>query len=773
MPVNQQQNHRIWPRLIFVLCLAVAGAEPDPSAAAPHESIATTSPGAKGDNCPKGMKTVLADDEAGNICEPPGASVASRTRACLSAGMEAVMVPQSAGVFCTRAGMGEKFLDRKQKEKDSGYQHPHQIDAETICREKSRPAADRRILDRHFIKELAREADSIDPRGIRVIGGIFCDGLDLIGLTIPFSIVLDQSIFLKGVDLRNFHTSGDFAADNSVFFDEFRFSRAKVKGSVYLTLAFMQTLKIEDSEIGGSVKLHKSIIKSQLNIESSKVEGDVDVYASFFSYFMVLRNQIDGALDLSQTQARCSYDIRKNKIGDVIATQFGFGDALNSRTDEPGVVYAFRKISGNSAFGRPLPDESGNPMQDPYDRYADQKSTTRSRISSTDTCNPVNLIREGTFALIDNHVNSSICIRAFNWMNDRDGTRPKTNVYLNENVVGDATWLDFSEPSGPPYSPAGRRKNGSSESDHVLSIFNVRTGTLILNFELVTGDVQVEVNGLDFDRVYSSTAECESAIALRATRRPTKQRVDFPPRFTLPTVPQVIAWIQKNKFAGTQQPFAEFVAVFERAGNAEAAKELRITSEDAALKSSLCNLLPWSEDRCASSGAGSKPGEIGKSDHWTIWGVIGWSERAIVTSLKFTLWFLAEHGYKPERVGWFVLLTVVGYWLIFRYFFRIVGYSVEDAPDKIRPVGAIFLFDKMLPAYRIREEHYKQKQFYVVPPSEDGRSTTTMRRFWRDLRVAEADERETKRAEMALAWLRLFGIIFAIFLVAAISRLVR
>jgi hypothetical protein len=88
-------------------------------------------------------------------------------------------------------------------------------------------------------------------------------------------------------------------------------------------------------------------------------------------------------------------------------------------------------------------------------------------------------------------------------------------------------------------------------------------------------------------------------------------------------------------------------------------------------------------------------------------------------------------------------------------------------------VGAIFLFDKMLPAYRIREEHYKQKQFYVVPPSEDGRSTTTMRRFWRDLRVAEADERETKRAEMALAWLRLFGIIFAIFLVAAISRLVR
>ncbi len=40
------------------------------------------------------------------------------------------------------------------------------------------------------------------------------------GLEIPFSLVLDRSIFFSYVDIRNFHTKGDLSLDNTAIYED-------------------------------------------------------------------------------------------------------------------------------------------------------------------------------------------------------------------------------------------------------------------------------------------------------------------------------------------------------------------------------------------------------------------------------------------------------------------------------------------------------------------------------------------------------------------------
>ena len=368
------------------------------------------------------------------------------------------------------------------------------------------------MVGARFVKELFRKsATAINSIGIRIIGGIYCDGVDLSGMDIPYSLILDRSIFRGRVNVRNFRTKGDLSVNSSVMYKSFRINRAEISGSVWATLAFIQTMDVSDSVVKGSVKLYQSVVLDLLNIENLSVEGDLDVTTSFVSTLEILKNKIGGVLDLSQSQVRCSYDIRKNEIGDMVAVQLGFGTKIGD------AVYNFKKISTNSAFGRPLPpakDSPDNkPMDDPYDVYTASRSQTAADIRGKEACRVINFIKPGTFVLVDNHIKSSLCIRSFNWLTDLAKTPQASNIYFDEDTIGGATWLNIART--PASSATIDRQADAGFSEPMLSIFNLRTGTLVLDFDLTAQNVYLTVNGLHFDRIYSSKADCESAISPR------------------------------------------------------------------------------------------------------------------------------------------------------------------------------------------------------------------------------------------------------------------
>jgi hypothetical protein len=738
----------------------------------------------------KGMKHVIAPQDAGTVCEPQGIDVLSRITNCLSVGMEAVLIPDRMGVVCARPFKGTVFLKTAVLpfSEEKRYQPPEITDSESICKLR----ADKRVLDLRIIKELFRKsATTIDTIGIRIIGGIYCDGVDLNGLDIPFSLILDRSIFRGRVNVRNFRTKGDLSLDNSVMYGSVLINRAEISGSVYATSAFIRgKMDISDSVVKGSVRLNHSVMVDLLNIENLSVEGDLDMTTSFVSHLEVLKDRIGGVLDLSQSQARCTYDIRKNEIGDLVAVQLGFGTLRSSASGS--AVYTFKKISRDPAFGRPLPpaQEDSKPLDDPFDLYTTSKSETASAIQDNQTCDVVNFIKPGTFVLVDNHIKSSLCIRAFNWLTDPGNNPQQSNIYFNEDTIGGATWLNITRTQTA--SSIIQRQTNPSPSEPKLSIFNVRTGTLVLDFDLTVQNVSLTVNGLHFERIYDSRADCESALSLRSSEgAPRAEEIAFPPVLKLPNTDQVIDWINKNRFAGTQQPFAEFVAVFEQAGDSEGAKDLKIRAAIFAFRSSVCDLFGFSWS-CAQTRTPDSDTEINppystqqgysvrlqqKTLPELIWSVlvngVSWFENLVLALLNLMLWVLADFGYRPERIGWFVFGTVLSLLFVFPYCLGIVGYSVETSKDRIKPISILFLFDRLLPAYRIREEHYNIEHYYVVSKKAGDLRPRMFRHLGKKWLVVQATEQQREKIERYLDLVRFSGLVFTIFILAAVSKLTR
>ena len=93
------------------------------------------------------------------------------------------------------------------------------------------------------------------------------------------------------------------------------------------------------------------------------------------------------------------------------------------------------------------------------------------------------------------------------------------------------------------------------------------------------------------------------------------------------------------------------------------------------------------------------------------------------------LWALADNGYRPGKVIWWVVLTLFVFWVWFLWPLLVVGYTSKAGsgspeqqsldyrdkptdPIKLRPLGPLFLFDRLLPAYRILQRHYEIDQYY-------------------------------------------------------------
>jgi len=140
-------------------------------------------------------------------------------------------------------------------------------------------------------------------------------------------------------------------------------------------------------------------------------------------------------------------------------------------------------------------------------------------------------------------------------------------------------------------------------------------------------------------------------------------------------------------------------------------------------------------------------------------------------------------------------VTLFVFWVWFLWPLKVVGYTSKASPDspeqqsldyrdnsadpiKLRPLGPLFLFDRLLPAYRILQRHYEIDQYYKRIPATKSASDVAQRgeitRFWLFRLEGEpiTDLREVAWIETSLLFLRIFGVVFAIFLAAAVSTLV-
>jgi hypothetical protein len=689
---------------------------------------------------------------------------------CVSHAKEAVLFPR--GVQCAEYQKGARSLKPEAL---------LELNLANVCQDQE----DWRTLPGSAIKTIVgRQPPVVDTMGIRLMGAVFCDPLDLIGLELTYSLVLDKSIFAQGILARSFRTHGDLSLDGSLVLGALWLARSHIGGTVFASKSLISKLEVLDSEVQGSLLFRDSLFLEPAVFDTVSLSGELAMRGSAFPYILVQFSKIAGVLDLTQSQARCAYHIRKSEIGDLVAVDLGFGSSEKASADSgrPGALFDWRsdaKFAGLLGAARKAPEcgslgrQPGCPSEVTR-KAAESKYCEYSAIASS----------PGTFLISDTRMKSSLCLRLFRWLESKTGADENSFVTLKDINVGTSASVNLA--------PADAHSGTRSYPTHNLQILGLEANAFLFNFDKFNMNIlpyKLSLSGLKFQHVYVAeglACDYNPAFADPDPEKPSSALVSSLPQLEsvsnpgahlrVPLVDEVMSWLQGNSLL-TTQPFAAFVEVFQKHGDDKDAKELRIAKASAELCLKAQRVFGSYIDRiCANRTTEPSAPQAGdRSSRFS--GVIEFGNDLAAILFGVLLWLVADHGYRPEKVGWFVLGTICVFWLYFWLKLKIVGFAPKEK-DTVLPVGLVFLFDRLLPAYHIREDHYQIGSFYKLaggrastePKPASGRKA--MRYLRKDMAVVEANDREKEHAHKCLDVLKVIGLVLAIFLVAAINALV-
>ena len=330
---------------------------------------------------------------------------------------------------------------------------------------------------------------------------------------------------------------------------------------------------------------------------------------------------------------------------------------------------------------------------------------------------------------------------------------------------------------------------------HKLEAIGASAGALIYNFNDEAAPYFTYIDGLNFDRIHNASPACTGDMVQLATQ------------VELPSTDKVLHWLEKNK-APSSQPFTAFAAAFERAG--ESAVNLRVGRQtyDLCAKTARWTIPRWfagvtgqcpgreeSADPAPTAATqqdlAQHPGDRTRNRPGAVTGDIRIDHQRWCRSrhARVQLGILRARRLRlaPGQGGLVdprspSLVFAAWFWLCL----RVIGFEPkrkDDAPPAatpdIWPLGFLFLFDRLIPLYQIRDQHYSISKFYrratrsELKTAPAGSAPRPMVFLGRKVLVAPATEAEARRIEKWLVVLRVIGAIFTIFLLAAVASLTK
>jgi hypothetical protein len=621
-----------------------------------------------------------------------------RIAECLANNKEAVLFARS--VDCVPYREGTNHLEKK-----ADFKVPFDFKSERDCPRK--PPINQPFNARHLtsetIEKLAKPDQTIGTHGIRILGAIFCKELALVGLQLPSSLVLDKSVFNDGIEIRNLRTKGDLSVDGSLVFKQLRIIRSNIEGSLFGDKAFIQNLSVSNSKIDSSASLRESILFQSTQFDDATITRELTVRGSILSYFIAQFSHIGGLLDLSHTAARCAYHINKSEIGFLVAKRAGFGTAV------------------------PPPAESDNkmPRYDWRHDFRDFREAVKRILSSAevhklvsepDSCqNEFKHTYIAEFSLFDSAIKSSLCLSEFDWLAPYPGPyalkeffKPEADTHkflgtviaIDGNRIGNNFIIDLWSTDRRIQNPIHDKV---SKRLHKFEAIGVEAGALVIDFKDSSRNYFIAIDGLKFDRVQNAHATCEyggseSEVAPILEERKHTIISDFTEQLELPTVGDVLKWLDLNE-SGSTQPYTAFATAFEAAGldstRIKVARANREVCDRAAhwLSPALIGRPCPDAVRRAQTDAkpASSPAQDANDGPASSSSTSGWSELAgeidrstamlsdfSLFMFRAGLWLLADHGYRPGKVLWWVTFALAVFWLIFMVGLRIVAFSTKS-----------------------------------------------------------------------------------------------
>jgi hypothetical protein len=724
---------------------------------------------------------------------------------CLATGNEAVLassptcVPRAAGI--------DKALDAGMPLGGGDW--------DAVCHNERDP----RRLPGDAIKQIAsRLPAAVAPTGIRVIGAVFCGdldrppdsrvGLDLAGLDLPYSLILDGSLVNGSIDARNLRVKGDFSFNNVVILRSLDLDRARIDGSVNGEKSFVDRLMVSDTAVTGSWWQPDSILFTDAQIHRVHISGDLRMDGAAFSRLWLLSTSVAGTLVLDKAEARCAFHIDASTLGYLTATDVGFGHVV-AVGPQGYLWWSPSRLRTGDLFASATINSIAAGHQTEVADQARAPGTPRMH-GCAETTNS----KYVEFYIFDSTVQSALCLNSFAWLTlspvlqveDQpitilaiDGTRVRGNLIIK-------LWADPIGGIAPGDRPDDALASKRDASMRKFEAVGLTAGALIFDFTDKTQPYFTYLDGLKFDRIHKANPVCTKQTDGTTPARPMvagptatpapvspSSQVGLPgfsSQLALPSTDDVLDWLAKNE-ARSSQPFMAFVAAFEQAG--EGATQLRIERRTIDLCAKtwpfLRSVLPACRDR---GGVRSDEETDGAPAETSQAGVLTWltapqeffsrTAELATTGFQWMLYLLADHGLRPGKVLWSVIITLLVFSGFFWFLLGIIGFepkTKDSPPGVVWPISFLFLFDRLIPAYKIREEHYAIGRVYrratkaeiKAAASGAGAPPSPMRYLGMTFWAWPADDAKLHQAEKWLTVLRVVGTVFAVFLLAAINTL--
>jgi hypothetical protein len=661
---------------------------------------------------------------------------------CLATGGEVVLRPDE-GPSCAAFRTGARLLDDIT---------PAQRDPAVVCRRDH--TGDRRHLPSSIVRQLAdlsqpsdtteikKMAESkpskpirIAPTGIRLIGAIFCgDEMDLSDLNLSYPLVLDLALFRFGVRGENFRTRGNFSLDGSYVFDNLALNGSRIGGSLFARGGYFENVGLSETEVRGSIYFDHSLLDRTALFDRVSAAGDISLLNTALSRVRVHQSNVKGRLELGQSEARCGYSVRGSDIDEIWATNLGFGSVSRSEDISPGAA----SPPSTAQRGPPLPPvfRYGWSRSQDKDFYKSlmQNASIKTKTDAAQPCEtpPIEIAPE--LLVLDVRARS-VCLQSFHWLTSSDSNlQPRSSIILSEvKIAGSMNVNLFPQNASPAQVLPSQR---------TMRIEGLNVGVLFFDFSDNHHPYETSVDRLQIERVHNSPGLDCSQHATEADSQ-------------LPGAGHVTGWLQKNGTLSLQ-PLTAFIRAFENAGANPT--ELKVAKAEIEFDRTLQNR------NNATAGA------------WRTKTVPAflWEDgfRVVIDYLRiaggWALGLIADHGFRPIKVLFPVLVILVGFWALFRFVFGVVAF-LPDKQTELRPIGFTFVFDRLIPIYRLRDENYQIARFYQRGSGPDEKPSSY---FWSKPLCVPASPQRTHYTGICLDILKALGIVLAVFLVAALNALV-
>ncbi|MFD2182180.1 hypothetical protein [Rhodoplanes azumiensis] len=708
---------------------------------------------------------------------------------CLATGREMVMAPRPA---CVPRGSGAAIAEKAGMplgERDwsaacASADHPRRLPRDTVARLAGDPAVAR--------------------SGIRIVGALFCDGLDLADLDLPAPLMLDRAVVAGSVELRNLHLKGDLGLDNAVLLDTLRLDTVRVAGSVRLDRSFVRRLRVADTIVDGSWHQSTAIVFLDAHLVRLAVAGDLQLDRAAVSRLFVRAARVGGTLALDESEARCAVRIEASTLGALTARDAGFGKVVTIGVGPLATRYPWWR---HAIEGRPATHVQTMFRSAAIAAIAEAE---RRRIALPELPAEENALlrgcREETQVLPDGPtrkvgidgvaaprwlelvvaettIASGLCLGPIAWGTPRDGEvpdphHPATVVGLDGTTIGGTLAVDLWGDAAPvqtprPADPAFDRVAAL----HVFAAGGVSAASISLRVADLDRPWTGRFDGLRFERLHA-VGRGQKGVPTCGGDAPARPAVAP----TLPPVAEVLRWLDRNQAASTQ-PFVPFTAAFEAAGAGAEADELRIRRRSIEVCGRVARWLPVVAGLCpgGARAAASAAAAAETAPEWPsgshvragFGGVVSGAGDLIGTGFAAAMWVLADHGLRPGKLAWWAAGALAIVWIVLRLGLGVVGFLPESrAPGgRLWPIGPLFLIDRLIPVYRVRGEHYAVAGFFrrADPAEAEGPAEaieTTLR--GRKVVVRPVDEVTRHRIDTVLTVLRVTGVVLAVFLLAAL-----